>query len=213
MTTLPEPLTTSTQDSLVAAMVSKLPDAGAAGVAAAGAAGGAAVNAVAGAGDAAVICSIMRDDGEMGLLDGELAIVTGGGAGIGRATCERFAQEGARVAVLDIDPESAAQVAADVGGVAVVADVADPEQCARGIAEAHTALGGLTILVNNAGVGAAMPLLTVLLVALACYTSVRGDAAAAVETADMRGRGQGEIDAAVKEPPLHRDGHRPEAER
>lgn len=94
----------------------------------------------------------------MGLLDGELAIVTGGGAGIGRATCERFAQEGARVAVLDIDPESAAQVAADVGGVAVVADVADPEQCARGIAEAHAALGGLTILVNNAGVGAAMPL-------------------------------------------------------
>ncbi len=94
----------------------------------------------------------------MGLLDGELAIVTGGGAGIGRATCERFAQEGARVAVLDIDPDSAAQVAADVGGVAVVADVADPEQCARGIAEAHAALGGLTILVNNAGVGAAMPL-------------------------------------------------------
>lgn len=101
---------------------------------------------------------LLRDDGEMGLLDGELAIVTGGGAGIGRATCERFAQEGARVAVLDIDPESAARVAADIGGVAVVTDVADPEQCARGIAEAHTALGGLTILVNNAGVGAAMPL-------------------------------------------------------
>lgn len=101
---------------------------------------------------------LLRDDGQMGLLDGELAIVTGGGAGIGRATCERFAQEGARVAVLDIDPESAARVAADIGGVAVVTDVADPEQCARGIAEAHTALGGLTILVNNAGVGAAMPL-------------------------------------------------------
>ncbi len=101
---------------------------------------------------------LLRDDGEMGLLDGELAIVTGGGAGIGRATCERLAQEGAHVAVLDIDPESAARVAADIGGVAVVADVADPEQCARGIAEAHEALGGLTILVNNAGVGAAMPL-------------------------------------------------------
>lgn len=100
----------------------------------------------------------VRDDASMGLLDGELAIVTGGGAGIGRATCELFAKEGARVAVLDIDAESAAAVAAAVGGVAVVADVADPAQCARGIAEANDALGGLTILVNNAGVGAAMPL-------------------------------------------------------
>jgi len=94
----------------------------------------------------------------MGLLDGRLAIVTGGAAGIGRATVERFAAEGARVAVLDIDGDGAAAVAAAVGGVAVVADVADADACAAGIAGAADALGGLSILVNNAGVGAAMPL-------------------------------------------------------
>jgi NAD(P)-dependent dehydrogenase (short-subunit alcohol dehydrogenase family) len=94
----------------------------------------------------------------MGLLDGQLAIVTGGAAGIGRATVERFAAEGARVAVLDIDGDGAAALAAAVDGVAVVADVADPDGCAAGIATAADALGGLSILVNNAGVGAAMPL-------------------------------------------------------
>ena len=94
----------------------------------------------------------------MGLLDGQLAIVTGGAAGIGRATVERFAAEGARVAVLDIDGDGAAAVAAAVGGVAVVADVADADACAAGIAEGAAALGGLSILVNNAGIGAAMPL-------------------------------------------------------
>lgn len=94
----------------------------------------------------------------MGLLDGRLAIVTGGAAGIGRATVERFAAEGARVAVLDIDGDGAAAVAAAVGGVAVVADVAEADACAAGIAGAADALGGLSILVNNAGVGAAMPL-------------------------------------------------------
>lgn len=94
----------------------------------------------------------------MGLLDGQLAIVTGGAAGIGRATVERFVAEGARVAVLDVDAEGAAAVADSIGGVAVVADVADPDACAAGIAAGAEALGGLSILVNNAGIGAAMPL-------------------------------------------------------
>ncbi|MFM7061297.1 MAG: SDR family NAD(P)-dependent oxidoreductase [Actinomycetes bacterium] len=94
----------------------------------------------------------------MGLLEGQLAIVTGGAAGIGRATAERFAAEGARVAVLDIDADGAAAVATAFDGVAVVADVSDADACTAGIAEAVAALGGLSILVNNAGIGAAMPL-------------------------------------------------------
>lgn len=94
----------------------------------------------------------------MGLLDGQLAIVTGGAAGIGRATAERFAAEGARVAVLDIDGEGAAAVATAIDGVPIVADVADPDACASAMSEATDALGGLSILVNNAGIGAAMPL-------------------------------------------------------
>jgi NAD(P)-dependent dehydrogenase (short-subunit alcohol dehydrogenase family) len=94
----------------------------------------------------------------MGLLEGQLAIVTGGAAGIGRATVERFVAEGARVVVLDVDADGARATADAVGGVAVVADVADPDACAAGIAAGAEALGGLSILVNNAGIGAAMPL-------------------------------------------------------
>jgi NAD(P)-dependent dehydrogenase (short-subunit alcohol dehydrogenase family) len=94
----------------------------------------------------------------MGLLDGELALITGGAAGIGLATARRMVEEGARVAVLDVDAEGAAAAAAELGGVAIVADVADPEACGRGVQDAADALGGLTVLFNNAGFGAAMPL-------------------------------------------------------
>lgn len=94
----------------------------------------------------------------MGMLEGELALVTGGGSGIGRATVRRMAAEGARVAVLDVDAEGARAAAAEVEGVAVVADVADPDACAAAVAQAADELGGLTVLFNNAGVGSAMPL-------------------------------------------------------
>ena len=63
----------------------------------------------------------------MGLLDGRHAVVTGGGSGIGRATCRRMAEEGARVAVLDVDGESAEAVAEEIGGVAFGVDVGDPD--------------------------------------------------------------------------------------
>jgi NAD(P)-dependent dehydrogenase (short-subunit alcohol dehydrogenase family) len=94
----------------------------------------------------------------MGLLDGAKAIVTGGASGIGEATCRRFVAEGAAVAVLDRNEEAAAKLAADIGGVAVVADVASGEQVAAAVASAEEQLGGLTTLVNNAGIGNVKPL-------------------------------------------------------
>jgi NAD(P)-dependent dehydrogenase (short-subunit alcohol dehydrogenase family) len=93
----------------------------------------------------------------MGLLEGKRALVTGAGSGIGRATCLRLRSEGATVAALDIDPESAARVAAEVDGPAVVADMADGEAVAVAVDRAVEQLGGLSILVNNAGLGLARP--------------------------------------------------------
>lgn len=87
----------------------------------------------------------------MGLLDGRSAVVTGGGSGIGRATCRRMAEEGARVAVLDVDGPSAEEVAHEIGGVGYAVDVSDPDAL-RGIVDtAASELGGLSIIYNNAG--------------------------------------------------------------
>lgn len=92
-------------------------------------------------------------------LDGRKALVTGGGSGIGAATCRRFADAGAAVAVLDRRAESAEAVATEIGGVAVVADVADPSAVTAAVADAAAALGGLTDVVSNAGVGSWKPLI------------------------------------------------------
>lgn len=89
----------------------------------------------------------------MGLLDGQRALVTGGGSGIGAATCRRMAEEGAKVAVVDRDSESAHAVAGDVGGWAFVADVSDHDQMRRTVADAVGALGGLSAVFANAGIG------------------------------------------------------------
>ncbi len=90
----------------------------------------------------------------MGLLDGQRAIVTGGGSGIGRGTCRRMAEEGAGVAVVDIDRESAEAVAAEIGGVAFGVDVGDPDAVQATVDAAAAALGGLSIIYNNAGTSA-----------------------------------------------------------
>jgi NAD(P)-dependent dehydrogenase (short-subunit alcohol dehydrogenase family) len=90
----------------------------------------------------------------MGLLEGARAVVTGAGSGIGRATCVQFAAEGAQVVALDIDADSAQAVARETGGEALVADVTDRTALDAAIARAAEVLGGITILVNNAGVGA-----------------------------------------------------------
>ena len=90
----------------------------------------------------------------MGLLEGHRALVTGGGSGIGRATCRRMAAEGARVAVVDVDEESARAVAAEIDGVAHGVDVGDIEAFRNTVDTAAQELGGLSVIYNNAGTSA-----------------------------------------------------------
>lgn len=95
----------------------------------------------------------------MGLLDGHRALVTGAGSGIGRATCLKLWDEGAAVVVLDTDEAAAEAVADQVGHPPVlVADVADGAAFDAAVRQAVREMGGLSILVNNAGVGAVKPL-------------------------------------------------------
>jgi NAD(P)-dependent dehydrogenase (short-subunit alcohol dehydrogenase family) len=90
----------------------------------------------------------------MGLLEGRKAIVTGGGSGIGRATCRRMTEEGARVAVLDLDGDAAAAVAGEIGGISFAVDVGQPDGLRSVVDAAVESLGGLSIFYNNAGTSA-----------------------------------------------------------
>ncbi len=82
-----------------------------------------------------------------------LAVVTGAASGIGEAIARRLAVAGAAVAVLDRDADGARRVAADLDGLALVADVSDREAFEAAISEAVGQIGPLRHLVNNAGVG------------------------------------------------------------
>lgn len=87
-------------------------------------------------------------------FDGYRVLVTGGARGIGRSVCEAFAAEGARVAVHSsgASPAAADELAARLGGLAVAGDVADPDAVQALVDAAVEGLGGLDVLVNNAGV-------------------------------------------------------------
>ena len=94
----------------------------------------------------------------MGLLDGQSAVITGGASGIGAATAQRMHEEGADVTIIDIDEEQGQAVAAAIDGVFFPADVSDPEALTLAIHKAADAMSALTVLFNNAGIGAARPL-------------------------------------------------------
>jgi 2-dehydro-3-deoxy-L-rhamnonate dehydrogenase (NAD+) len=85
-------------------------------------------------------------------LDGRVAVVTGGGQGIGEAICRRLAGAGARVAVLDLSAENAGRVAKEIGGHAAVGDITKDADLGRIVGEIQAKLGPVDILVNNAGV-------------------------------------------------------------
>ncbi|MFD1834800.1 bifunctional aldolase/short-chain dehydrogenase [Brachybacterium rhamnosum] len=92
-----------------------------------------------------------------------IALVTGGGSGIGKATATRLVAEGACVVIADLNLENAQQVAEELGGpdraVALSADVSDEQAVIDAVAEAVLAFGGLDLIVNNAGLSLSKPLL------------------------------------------------------
>jgi NAD(P)-dependent dehydrogenase (short-subunit alcohol dehydrogenase family) len=83
-------------------------------------------------------------------LANKIALITGGATGIGRAIALRFAQEGARVAIADINDAGGQATAAEAGGLFVHCDTAQPEQARAAVEAAVAAFGGLDVLVNGA---------------------------------------------------------------
>jgi NAD(P)-dependent dehydrogenase (short-subunit alcohol dehydrogenase family) len=90
-------------------------------------------------------------------LKGQVALVTGGAQGIGRAIVERLSENGAAVAILDIEPDSVSLAASEISApgrrvIALAGDVADSVRLAAVQKEVHEQLGPISILVNNAGI-------------------------------------------------------------
>ncbi|SRR5579875_132665 len=94
-----------------------------------------------------------------GRIADRVAIVTGGASGIGKATVELFAREGARVVVADLPNSDGEAIAKSAGGMFVPTDVRDPKAIERLVQTACDKLGGLDIMFNNAGIGIVAPLL------------------------------------------------------
>ncbi len=96
----------------------------------------------------------------MGRVSGKKAFITGGAQGLGEAMAHHLAAEGATVTVTDVNGEGAASVAADINqqygrgrGFAYQQDVTDPQRWPDVLAAASEAMGGLNVLINNAGIG------------------------------------------------------------
>ncbi len=88
-------------------------------------------------------------------IQGQAALVTGGGSGLGEATARELARLGAKVAVLDLNMANAQRVADDIGGVACHCDVSNPDSMQAAIEQAAAAHGPARILMQIAGIGSA----------------------------------------------------------
>jgi NAD(P)-dependent dehydrogenase (short-subunit alcohol dehydrogenase family) len=88
----------------------------------------------------------------MNRLEGRVALITGGASGIGLASAQRLASEGATIVVVDMNADAGTTVAADLGGLFVAADVTSPEDNERMYAAAFEAYGRIDIAFHNAGI-------------------------------------------------------------
>lgn len=88
-------------------------------------------------------------------IQGQAALVTGGGSGLGEATARELARLGAKVAILDVNIDGAQKVAAEIGGIAIQCDVTSPDSVQAAINQATAAHGPARILMQIAGIGSA----------------------------------------------------------
>lgn len=88
-------------------------------------------------------------------IEGQSALVTGGGSGLGEAVARELARQGARVAVLDVNAQAAERVAADIGGLACSADITDSASLTAALDAAQARHGVARIVMNIAGIGTA----------------------------------------------------------
>ena len=88
-------------------------------------------------------------------INGQAALVTGGGSGLGEATARELARSGAKVAVLDLNLDNAKKVAADINGLAIQCDVSSGDSMQSAIEQAAAAHGPARILMQIAGIGSA----------------------------------------------------------